>query len=195
MPSKSSIKKSPSNGFTLIETIVGIVVLAISFSVMTSLIYPITQHSADQYHQIKAAELGQSLMNEIQSKAFDNNSDFTSGQLRCGEAGASDCTDNAYLTCEIEEENNSNDCDRTLFDDVDDYNGLALSGSNFDNSFGQDISHLYVGYSVEVNVCNDADYSGTCTGSEGTSVAKKITITVTTPTDFDIVFTSYRANF
>ncbi len=50
-----------TGGFTLVESIVGIVVLAISFSVLTALIYPIAEQSAEQLHQVKAAELGQSV--------------------------------------------------------------------------------------------------------------------------------------
>lgn len=201
-------RRKSIKGFTLIETIVGIVVLALSFSVLTTLIYPVTEQSADQYHQIKAAELGQTLMNEIQSKAFDDNSDFTSGQLRCGDTdnGAPDCTKNNQLGCDNDEKVMGN-CSRSLFDDVDDYHEFELdetdndTSNDFENSFGQDISDLYVGYKVSVDVCNDADYSGVCVlansgfGTEDTFVAKKIEITVTTPTGFDMVFTSYRANF
>ena len=47
-----------SHGFTLIETIIGIVVLSIAFSILTTLIYPLANQSAEQVHQIKAAELG-----------------------------------------------------------------------------------------------------------------------------------------
>jgi MSHA pilin protein MshD len=86
------LNHSYQKGFTLIETIVGMVVLAISFSILTTLIYPVAQQSADQLHQVKAAELAQSVLNEIQNKAFDNNSDMAGGRVRCGDIDAGDCS-------------------------------------------------------------------------------------------------------
>jgi prepilin-type N-terminal cleavage/methylation domain-containing protein len=73
-------KPTKQSGFTLIEIIVGIVVLSISYALLTSLIYPLASQSAAQIHQIRAAELGQSMVNEILGKAFDENSDMSGGE-------------------------------------------------------------------------------------------------------------------
>ncbi len=178
-------------GFTLIETIVGIVVLAISFSVLTSLIYPIAQQSAEQLHQVKAAELAQSMLNEIQNKAFDENSDMAGGLLRCGETGASNCSINMGPDTVSSTET------RATFNDVDDYNGLVYSAGEIKNSQGQTLN-LYLGYTMRISVCNDSDYSGpNCDGvvDANTSTAKLITVIITTPTDFSLQFSTYRANF
>lgn len=179
-------------GFTLIETIVGIVVLAISFSVLTSLIYPISEQSADQLHQIKAAELAQSVLNEIQNKAFDEHSDMAGGLIRCGETLAPHV---CSITMGPEGET------RATFNDVDDYNGLeyglAYNKGDIVDSQGQSLA-LYTGYSMHIRVCNDASYNGNCPGGTSTtaiSTAKLITVTVTTPTDFSMRFSTYRANF
>jgi len=171
-------------GFTLIETIVGIVVLAISFSVLTTLIYPISQQSAEQLHQVKAAELAQSVLNEIQNKAFDQNSDMAGGRLRCGETAALPCS--TLMGPETTEDT------RDLFNDVDDYNGLDYDSGEIQNSQGEPLA-LYLGYSMQIVVCNDANYNGSCTGD--ISTAKLITVTITTPTDFSMHFSTYRANF
>jgi len=179
---------SKSKGFTLIETIVGIVVLAISFSLITTLIFPLTEQSADQLHQIRAAELGQSMLNEIQNKAFDEKSDKAGGIIRCGESGVT-CTTNADLGADGTEA-------RKAYDDVDDYNGLRYGikyGEGDIADSQEEIISLYLGYSMAIDVCNDGNYDGTCDNT--TDVAKKITVTVTTPTGFDIVFSTYRANF
>jgi MSHA pilin protein MshD len=171
-------------GFTLIETVIGIVVLSIAFSVLITLIYPMTEQSADQLHQIKAAELGQSMLNEIQQKAFDENSDKTGGLIRCGESSAPACS--SAMGAEGGET-------RATYDDVDDYNEIN-KGDTIQNSLNDDsLAALYKGYSIDVTVCNDGDYNGQCDAS--TNVAKRITVTVTTPTGFDIVFSTYRANF
>jgi MSHA pilin protein MshD len=176
-----------NKGFTLIETIVGIVVLAISFSVLTSLIYPIAQQSAEQLHQVKAAELAQSMLNEIQNKAFDQNSDMAGGRVRCGENVAPACSidmqpDTVLGITET----------RATFNDVDDYNGLDYSAGEIENSQGQILS-LYLGYAMSIIVCNDASYNGSCSGNRST--AKLITVKITTPTDFSMRFSTYRANF
>ncbi|XQW85553.1 type IV pilus modification PilV family protein [Thalassotalea piscium] len=184
-------------GFTLIETIVGIVVLSISFSIITTLIYPAVEQSADQLHQIRAAELGQSLLNEITGHAFDEHSDHTGGYYRCSEDvngnGTLESTEKCTSIMGNEESNN-----RLLFDDVDDYNGMAVSdasvGNYIKNSQGEDLT-LYLGYSLKVMVCNDSDYDGNCSTNSNNYTAKLITVTVTTPTGFAIDFSTYKANF
>lgn len=179
-------------GFTLIETIVGIVVLAISFSVLTSLIYPIAEQSAEQLHQVKAAELAQSMLNEIQNKAFDENSDMAGGRLRCGETGAPNCsTDMGFETVSGIAET------RATFNDVDDYNNLVYDAGEIENSQGQPLD-LYVGYAMNIRVCNDSDYNGpNCDGAQDVNIstAKLIIVTIITPTDFSLHFSTYRANF
>ncbi len=190
MHHKSPFYYSTFKGFTLIETIVGIVVLAISLSVLTTLIYPIAEQSADQLHQVKSAELAQSVLNEIQNKAFDENSDIAGGRVRCGETSAPACTANNDLGVDGTES-------RTTFDDVDDYNGLIYFPGNIEDSQGQ-LLNLYSGYAMEIKVCNDADYSGPdCEGTPDANIstAKLIIVKITTPTDFELYFSTYKANF
>lgn len=187
MQYKKQSSRLAHQGFTLIEIIVGIVVLSLSFSILTSLILPSTQQSAKQLHQIKAAELAQSMLNEIQNKAFDQNSDMAGGLLRCGEVGALPCT--TVMGKEAGEV-------RATFNDVDDYNGLVYNAGEVENSQGQ-VLDLYLGYAMNISVCNDADYNGVCNGNPAVnkSAAKLITVTITTPTDFSLNFSTYRANF
>jgi MSHA pilin protein MshD len=186
MPFSRHDYKHQQKGFTLIEVIVGMVVLAISFSVLTTLIYPVSQQSADQLHQVRAAELAQSVLNEIQNKAFDNNSDMAGGIERCGE--------NA-ITCTAAGGPEGAET-RATYNDVDDYHGLEYGDlygkGEIENSQGQPIA-LYLGYSMSIIVRNDADYDGSFSGDSQT--AKLITVTITTPTDFSMSFSTYRANF
>lgn len=173
-------------GFTLVESIVGIVVLAISFSVLTALIYPIAEQSAEQLHQVKAAELGQSVLNEIQNKAFDENSDRAGGAVRCSELSQGNCS----TTMGNEGES------RSTFDDVDDYNGLEYGSiynqADIENSTGQTLAG-YSGYSMRITVANDQNFNGSLAGNNST--AKLITVIITTPTGNNITFATYRANF
>ncbi|MBA6348453.1 MULTISPECIES: prepilin-type N-terminal cleavage/methylation domain-containing protein [unclassified Colwellia] len=176
-------------GFTLIEIIVGIVVLSTTYAVLTTLIYPLASQSAAQVHQIRAAELGQSMINEILGKAFDENSDMSGGFLRCGEISADLCTTSANLGADGSEQ-------RVDYNDVDDYNSINFTDDNILNSQGNPISDVYVGFSMNVSVIYDSDYSGTYDASvDDEKTTKLITITVRSPQDDDYIFSVYRVNF
>lgn len=169
-------------GFTLIELIIGIVVLSVSLSIVSTLIVPAEEKSADNILQIKASELAQSLMTDILSRAFDDNSDMSGGRIRCGEPAANACTLSSELGPETGEAGN-----RNLFDDVDDFHGynelINASNDTLDGGYNQ--------FTVNVTVI----YAGDDLGLANNLLAKRITVTVTTPLGTAIAFTSYKANF
>ena len=179
LPTGTSNKAS--KGFTLIELIVGIVVLSISFSLLITLILPLSEKSAEQLHQVRAAELGQSMMNEILARAFDEESDMAGGLIRCGESTTL-CTSASNLGADSGEDT------RVLFNDVDDY--IDFDFSNETNALGESFSSLYPGFSVNVAVC----YSNFATCSKTIELAKRIKVTITTPQKFNFVFAFYKAN-
>lgn len=184
----STKNNSKQKGFTLIELIVGIVVLSITYAVLTSLIYPMASQSAAQVHQIRAAELGQSMINEILGKAFDDNSDMSGGFVRCGEVSALSCTASSNLGAEPGEQRNN-------FNDVDDYNSINF-GDEIVNSSGISLADIYTGFNMNVSVINDSDYSGEYqSATDNDKTAKLITITVRSPQNDDYVFSVYKANF
>lgn len=177
------MNRSLNQGFTLIEVIVGMVVLGISLAVLSTALFPLSQQSAEQVHQVKASELAQSMLNEIMSKAYDENSDMVGGVTRCGESGINCST---VLGPDSE--------DREQYDDVDDYNAVDF-GDDIFNSNGDPISDQYVGYAVDVIVVNDSNYDNDSDGFDNNFTAKKITVIVRTPQGFEFVFTVYKANF
>jgi len=192
-------QRNCNKGFTLIEIIIGIVVLSISLSILSTLIIPAEEKSVDQVLQVKAAELGQSILNDISSRAFDENSDMTGGLIRCGEPddGSNLCTR------EIDFGPDTGETNRSLFNDVDDFH-------LYEDHFNADNQNLHQGYTnfdilVEVTyVClpNQVDY---CVPMELDShgffinenglLAKKITVTVTTPLGTAIKFATHKANY
>lgn len=190
-PSKGP--KQKVSGFTLVELIIGIVVLSLSFTVIFSMVVPSATHSAKQIHQIRASELGKAMLNEIMGKAFDENSNMTGGNIRCGEDIDSDNKMESVgeIECTLDEKmGNEEDDKRSLFDDVDDYNGLT----EVQNSFGDSLSDIYKGFTLSVKVCNDSQYDGNCDGGDN-QIAKLITITVTTAQGESVTFASYKTNF
>ena len=173
-------------GFTLIELVIGIVVFSIALVLFMSLIVPQAIRSVDPIFQIRASELGESLMNEITSKSFDEKSDRAGGEAHCDAT----CIGDINLG---PDENES----RTSFDDVDDYHGLNVSNGDIKNSLDETIalngSFLYQGFSVSVSVVYDAAMDGIADTVVGNT--KLITVTVTTPNDEDIIFSSFRSNY
>jgi len=170
-------------GFTLIELIIGIVVLSISLSIVSTLIIPAEEKSADQVLQVKAAELGQSILNDISSRAFDENSDMTGSLIRCGEPndGSNPCTSEANFGPDTGE------TDRSLFNDVDDFH-------LYQNHFNANNQNLHQGY-TNFDLLVEVTYDGLSIGLSDNNNAKKITVTVTTPLGTAIKFATHKANF
>lgn len=194
---KAKLTPQLQRGFTLIETIIGIVVLSISFAIFTSLIYPLSEQSAEQVHQIRAAELGQSMINEILAKAFDENSDMSGGFYRCGDDINNDGKVEAIdgeRACTITLGNEESGR-RELFDDVDDYHDLNLNKIESSLGANDSLDNIYRGFKVRVVVIHDSNYDGGADGDDNNFTAKLITVTVTTPQKFDFVFSAYKANF
>ncbi len=172
-----------SKGFTLVEIIVAMVALAISMSVILSLIVPAEQQSADQLHQIKAAELGQSMLDEILGRAFDDNSDMVGGHWRCDEAGRPVCTDEGLFGPDPDELTT----DRNSFDDVDDYHGFE----ELVNATNDTLDSGYDSFSIAI----DVQYKGLELNLANNKLAKRITVTITTPLGSAISFSAYKSNF
>jgi MSHA pilin protein MshD len=178
LPNSINSNANSQQGFTLIELIVGIMVLTISLAIVSTLIAPAEEKSADNVLQIKASELAQSLMSDITSRAFDDNSDMSGGRVRCGETDAPACS--VTLGPEVGENN------RNLYDDVDDFNGF----NERVNSTDDPIDGGYAQFDINVSVI----YAGADLGLAN-GLAKRITVTVTTPLNTAIEFTSHKANF
>lgn len=188
-PKTHNMLGTKSRGFTLVEIIVGIVVLSISLSIVSTLIAPAEQQSADQILQVKAAELGQSLLNDISARAFDENSDRVGGLVRCGEVGSLPCTDPSKLGPEDGNNGriNTGEVTRDLFNDVDDFDGYLLKF----NANSEGLHASYTNFTIDVDVI----YDGLSLNLPNNIDAKRITVTVTTPLGTAIKFATHKANF
>lgn len=177
-----SANKRAQQGFSLIELIAGIVIFAVAVSAMTGVLFPHARKSVDPVYQVRAAELGQSLLNEILGKAFDEQTDYTTGR-RCGEGGTS-CTLAGALGPDVAEAG-VND-----FDDVDDYDGYTQQQAQLDN--GVNYNTLYRNFSFTVSVAYDGDYNGV---NDNLTMAKRVDIAITTPGGETFQFSGYKGNF
>lgn len=192
-----------SRGFTLMEMVIGITAFAVALTLISSLILPQASRSVEPILQARAAQLGQSLLNEISGRAFDEHSGRAGGLLRCGEDADRPedgiqadelCTQPAALGCE---EGGTN---KDLYDDVDDYlclDGLSaaaiFNAATADASLLKEDIALYQGFMLGVQVFYDQNMDGQADAGIGN--LKLITLTVTTPMGQPIVFSTYRGNY
>jgi len=179
-------KRFSQQGFTLIELIVGIMVLTISLAIVSTLIAPAEEKSADNVLQIKASELAQSLMSDITSRAFDHNSDMTGGLMRCGETGALTCSGILGPENGLAGRPDAGEDARSKYNDVDDFDGFIEQVNSTDETLDDGYSEFLISVSVI--------YAGTDLGLAN-SLAKRVTVTVTTPLGTAFEFTSHKANF
>lgn len=169
-------------GFTLIEIIVGIVTLGLTFTLLTVLIFPQAQRSTEPVMQARASALGQALLNEILNKPFDAQTNFAQGNLRCSE--------DINIPCTHPNEFGLSGLERPRFRSVEDYHGYIFS----EDAFGNDLSEVYRGFKASVEVCY-SDTAGVCSSGAPNYRFKRVLVTVTTPTNQDFLFSAVRGNY
>lgn len=169
-------------GFTLIELIIGIVLLAFALSLVATLIFPQALRSAEPVLQVRAANLAQAFIEEIQGKSFDENSDRSGGSLRCGESGAPACSTTLGPDGET----------RDRFDDIDDYHQLHIAQPNLQDALGTDLSDDYRGFDYAIEVCY-SDPQGVCTS--GITRFKRVRVTLATAQSQDFTFAFIKGNY
>lgn len=181
-------------GFTLIEIIVGIIVSAIALTFITTVFFSNAGRSVEPILQIRAAEFGQALMDEILAKPFDELTPL---------GGFPACTPCSALA------GNNGDADgenRSSFDDVDDYNAYCSGAVDLEDSQGNVISanpgDIFFGFTMQICVGYDNDYNGSIdAGSpENSPLAKLIIVDIFPASGAGlggnaITFSAYRSNF
>ncbi|MGL5669393.1 MAG: type IV pilus modification PilV family protein [Shewanella sp.] len=170
---KVSSKAKPQQGFTLIELVVGMLVIAIAIVMLSSMLFPQADRAAKTLHRVKSAELAHSVMNEIWGKRYDQNTNANGGVPACGSPLGSSCS--AVLGPETGEGRND-------FNDVDDYHGLTQNATMLNSS--QTYAQVYPNYQLSVSVAY-----GTAPNT------KLVTINVTTPDNEVITYNLVRSNY
>lgn len=194
------ISRACASGFTLVELIIGITLVGVALITLVSFVSPLNRQGVDPLWQVRATTLAQSLLNEISSKAFDENSITANGRAACNNIVS--CTRADSLGIDSLES-------RRNFDDIDDFNNLVLSGADIINSpeltLSQDVVDLFLGFRAQVTVfyddnedgINDADPNNDGVLENGAYVGNKklVRVIVFTPDDQALTFSTYRTNF
>lgn len=186
-------------GFTLVELVIGIVVLAIALVAMSTLLLSQSKDAIEPIHRLRASQLGQSIIQNIVSRAYDENSDHNGGVYRCGEIwGDSNlwfdgsswqttgtpspvaCTSSANYGIDSGEVAG----EHFNFNDVDDFIEDEYVGAvEYGNVLGEPLSSEMQNFSVKISV------------SPYNTVFKEITVTIKTPTNEEIVFAALKGNY
>lgn len=150
-------------GFTLVELVVGIVVMAVALTVLSTVFFSSAGRSVEPMLQIRAAEFAQALMDEILAKPFDETTPLG------GIPACTGCTASAGFGSDGESRGN--------YDDVDDYHDSCGSPIAISNALGNPVDH-FANYSMEVCVSYDGDYDGV---ADNNTNAKLIVVTIYLP--------------
>ena len=187
-------------GFTLIESIVGIVILGFALSVLVSGVFTSSTKSHQATYQAQAAALGHSIMTDILSRQFDEHSDPNGGQYRCGEAEAPDgCSSPNELGRDTMAEKNTTS-HSAIFNDVDDFIGcwgdsdtcvVANLSYDLNQLIDQESAAEYKNFTVEINVA----YADVDNKSTAITQYKKIDITLYASSHAKYPFSAYRGNY
>ncbi len=185
-----------TQGFTLIESILAMVIMGFAMVTLFTFLYPQVERSAAPHYQTRASNLGQSLMSQILARGFDENSDFDGGEYRCGEPDSNGSANPCSSTLGRDGETTP-----SQFNDVDDYIGCWYTDSESDcsgtaypltNILGDDVSSQYTHFTVTISADYvDSDFA--VTSSATTMKRVQISIDVGRYGEFD--FTGYRGNY
>ncbi|MBL0570596.1 prepilin-type N-terminal cleavage/methylation domain-containing protein [Aeromonas sp. BC14] len=185
--------RAPERGFTLIELIVGIVLLAVALTGILGLLINQAPQAVDPVQQVRGAQLAQRLAGEIQQTSFDELSDHNGGRYRCGETVAG-------VTIPACSTHYGPDGEATpyMFNDVDDFDtaGSWKAASFYTQSGGIIASDEYRNYQVRITV-SPVDFSDgnfkNC--ASPCSVGKRIDLQVRLPDESVLDFSFYRGNY
>lgn len=187
--------KKKQRGFTLIEIVVGIVVLAVAMTIVTSIFLPQANKMTGPMYQIKATALGKSIMNQVLIRYYDELNISSGSFIPCTDCNSGLGPDKRTLPAISESRTNP-----SAFNDVDDYNAYCDVGGEgtYDPQLARQqltnsSDNRYNGYGVRICVEMAADKF--VTGSSANNIAKRIVLTVFMPNNETITLTSFKGNY
>ncbi|NOH72073.1 type II secretion system protein [Vibrio pectenicida] len=179
-------------GFTLVEMIIVITILAIAVGGVSTALFPRGKQSADQIAAVKAAELGRAVIDEVLGRNFDHNSGPNGGLPECILSGVSGAICTAPTA--LGPETGSGESNNTLYNDVDDFNGFNGSARDV---LGNTLSDGYQGYDIAIDVFYEAFNGGVMQGTVSATSThyKRIEVVVTDRQGNDYPFAAIRGNY
>lgn len=166
-------------GFTLIETVIVVVLVGIMIGGMTQVFVSTIGHSHEPVLRQKALAAAEAIMDEVFDKAWDDQTPLGGG---CVNSGTGLCPGGPSAAGIGNEESS-----RAEYDDIDDYD-IIRDQSPPHNAEDQAITG-YDGYTLSVFVDQSGDWNGIPAGD-----VKRIRVQVTSPTQETVTLTAFRIN-
>ena len=179
------------HGFTLVELVLGIVVLAIALTLLTGILAPLHRDSGAIWLQVRSAELAQSLLSEVMARSFDENSSRSGSPLRCGETGAGSCAASIPACPVTGMSSLTEESNRQDYDDVDDFHCLRADAATLTDWLGTSLASRYANYRIAVTV----SYDGTASGAASNGLVKRVTLNITAPDSTVLTFSALKGNW
>ncbi len=197
-------------GFTLIEFVVGIVLLAIALTGILGLLINQAPQAVDPVQQVRGAQLAQRILSEVLQKSFDEHSDHNGGRFRCGETAGTPAVTYPPCTPVADYGPEGGETRPYEFNDVDDYQTSAICGKGLASCDGDWVPANYFSaqseqrldeneyrqYGIRIRV-SGVDLTNaslpTCTGP--CSIGKRIELWVRLPDKSELAFALYRGNY
>ena len=183
-------------GFTLIEFVVGIVLLAIALTGILGLLVNQAPQSVDPVQQVRAAQLAQRILNEVLQKSFDEHSDYNGGRFRCGETVGTPPEIYPACTPVADYGPDGGETRPYAFNDVDDFDtaGNWVDANQFTQTDAEGVSDQeYRHYQLKIRVTADDLFASA--GKGASSIGKRIELTVRLPDRSEVEFALYRGNY
>jgi len=181
MPTAANSIRVVGNGFSLVEMIITIIIIAITTVAISSSLAFALGHQSDGIWRAKAVSLAEAYLEEIAARRFDENTPIG------GVPACSPSTNACSLASNFDDGET-----RANYDDVDDYHGVnELPPLDADGQVRSGYSNYRV--AVQVNYANAGQMAAL--GLPNSTDAKIITVTVTPPGQQPMDFTLLRSNF
>ena len=168
-----------NRGFTLVELVVGIVVLAIAMMIMNTMLISQSKDALEPLYRLRASQLGQSIMQNVLSRSYDG------GLYRCGEIWE---TTGSIEVCSATLGTDSTaekDSGHQNFNDVDDFiTSDFISAVTYGDVLGDSLPSQYANYAVKI----EAEIVTA-------NVSKKISVIIKTPSGEEIRFSVLKGNY
>jgi MSHA pilin protein MshD len=184
---KNKVRKSPvklsmktSQGFSLIEIVITIVLVGAMMAGMTAIFTANIAHSHRPYLRQRSLVVANAFLEEIQRKRWDDNTPIGGGCVNTGTT----CLASVFPEAGMGTEEGA----RADYDDVDDYDTITNQTPPQDSSGAA--MPGYSGFSVTVTVTKPGAWNGVAAAD-----VKLITVSVTSPSAEVTTLQSYRLNF
>lgn len=167
-------------GFSLIETILVIVLLGVAVAGIAAMFLNNVAKSHEPYLRQRALAVATAFMDEILRKRWDDNTPLGGGCVNTGTALCSTGPAPAGMGTE--------EAQRADWDDIDDYNAIGNQSPPQDSSGAA--MPGYEGFVVSVSVTQPGDWNGIPAAD-----VKRIEVQVTSNNGETIALSAYRVNF